>query len=470
MRSSTPSDAETGTPHHSFEEHPHHPFEDHPHHTVFALSLPVLISLVAEPLTGLVDTAFVKDLGAETLAALGLATALFSAVLWAFNFLGIGTQTEVATAEGAGDPARARAAFGSALALAAALGVVLALLAWPFVGHWARFMGAHGGMIDDASVYLRIRLLGAPATLVMMASFGALRGLQDMRTPLRVAVASNLLNVVLDALLIFGAGPVPALGIAGAALASTLAQWSAAAWAAAAARRGLGLPERVRLGEALRLFVVGRDLFVRTGLLIGFLLLGTRVATQAGADTGAAHHAIRTVWTFLAFLLDAYATAAQSLVGFFLGAGRREAARRVAAVTCGWGLASGVAVAVLLWAGEDLVAAAFVPEGARALFATAWWIAVVAQPLNALAFVTDGILWGAGDYRYMRNAMVVASVAAGLLLLSLDVTRPDVIVKVNAVIVGWIVIRAGAGLLRVWPGVGRSPLRADPAAPSRVSP
>jgi len=113
---------------------------------------------------------------------------------------------------------------------------------------------------------------------------------------------------------------------------------------------------------------------------------------------------------------------------------------------------------------------AFVPERARALFATAWWIAVVAQPLNALAFVTDGILWGAGDYRYMRNAMVVASVAAGLLLLSLDVTRPDVIVKVNAVIVGWIVIRAGAGLLRVWPGVGRSPLRADPQAPLRVSP
>lgn len=436
-----------------------HPFETHPHRTVFALTLPVLVSLVAEPVTGLVDTYFVKDLGAVPLAALGLATTLLSAVLWVFNFLGIGTQTQVATADGAGDPSAARARFGSALAVAFGLGCALAAAGWPLVEAGARLMGASGAMVDDAAVYLRIRLIGAPATLVMMAGFGALRGLQDMRTPLYVAVASNGLNVVLDALLIFGAGPIPAFGIAGAAWASTAAQWTAAGWATAAARRRVGLPERVRLGDALQLFVVGRDLFLRTGLLIAFLALGTRVATLAGADTGAAHHAIRMVWTFVAFLLDAYATAAQSLVGWFLGSDRRALARRVAAITCGWGFVSGVTIAALLWLGEGVVARALVPDGARALFASAWWIAAAAQPLNALAFVTDGILWGAGDYRYMRNGMIAASVSGGAALLTLDVDRPDVIVIVNLVIVAWIVIRAAAGMLRVWPGLGASPLR-----------
>ena len=101
---------------------PSHPFVARPHRTVFALSLPVLVSLVAEPMTGLVDTAFVKELGAAPLAALGLSVILFSSVLWAFNFLGVGTQTEVATADGAGDAARAREAFGTALALAIGLG------------------------------------------------------------------------------------------------------------------------------------------------------------------------------------------------------------------------------------------------------------------------------------------------------------------------------------------------------------
>ncbi|HKJ25788.1 MAG TPA: MATE family efflux transporter [Myxococcota bacterium] len=437
-----------------------HPFLSRPHHTVFALSLPVLVSLVAEPLTGLVDTFFVKDLGAVPLAALGLSVILFSSVLWAFNFLGIGTQTEVATADGAGDRARASDAFGAALAVAVVLGVVLGAGCWPFVEAGARAMGASGAMTGDAAVYLRIRLVGAPATLVMMTSFGALRGLQDMRTPLRVAVATNLMNVGLDALLIFGAGPIPAFGIAGAAWASTAAQWAAALWGGTAAILRLGRPERVCLRDALGLFVVGRDLFVRTGMLIGFLVLGTRVATRAGADTGAAHHAIRQVWTFLAFLLDAYATAAQSLVGYFLGADLREQARRVARITCGWGVATGALVTAAMFAGQGLVAAAFVPESARATFATAWWVAALAQPLNAVAFVTDGILWGAGDYRYMRNGMVLASGTCGAAMLALDVEASDVLLRINLVIVAWIAIRSAVGLVRIWPGVGASRLRA----------
>jgi MATE family multidrug resistance protein len=438
---------------------PRHPFLSRPHHTVFALSLPVLVSLVAEPLTGLVDTFFVKDLGAVPLAALGLSVILFSSVLWAFNFLGIGTQTEVATADGAGRRERASEAFGAAIVVAVGLGVLLGLLCWPAVETGARLMGADDAMTRDAAVYLRIRLLGAPATLAMMASFGALRGLQDMRTPLRVAVGSNLLNVGLDALLIPGAGPVPALGVAGAAWASTAAQWTAALWGASAAVLRLGRPGRVRWRDALGLFVVGRDLFVRTGLLIGFLMLGTRVATRAGADTGAAHHAIRQVWTFLAFLLDAYALAAQSLVGWFLGAGLREQARRVARITCGWGVATGAVVMGAMLAGQGLVAAAFVPESARATFATAWWIAAVAQPVNAVAFVTDGILWGAGDYRYLRNGMIAASGTGAAALLALDVDAPDVLVSINLVIVAWVAVRATVGWLRVWPGLGASPLR-----------
>ena len=77
-----------------------HPFVASPHRTLFSMSLPVLLSLIAEPLTGLVDTAFVARLGSESLAALGVGTVALSSIFWAFNFLGIGTQTEVAQAHG----------------------------------------------------------------------------------------------------------------------------------------------------------------------------------------------------------------------------------------------------------------------------------------------------------------------------------------------------------------------------------
>ena len=85
-----------------------HSFVRHPHRTLVRLTVPVLISLIAEPLTGLADTAFVARLGATPLAALGVGTVLLSSVFWVFNFLGIGTQTEVAHALGNPGDTRAR--------------------------------------------------------------------------------------------------------------------------------------------------------------------------------------------------------------------------------------------------------------------------------------------------------------------------------------------------------------------------
>lgn len=79
-----------------------HPFESNPHHTLIILAIPVLFSLIAEPLTGLIDTAFISQLGIEALAALGVGTTLISGLFWIFNFLNIGTQTRVAQYLGAG--------------------------------------------------------------------------------------------------------------------------------------------------------------------------------------------------------------------------------------------------------------------------------------------------------------------------------------------------------------------------------
>ncbi|MEM6337411.1 MAG: MATE family efflux transporter, partial [Bacteroidota bacterium] len=97
-------------------------FNERPHRTFVALSIPVLFSLVAEPVTGLVDTAFVAQLGAEALAGLGVGTIVLSGVFWAFNFLGIGTQTEVAQAFGGEATARARQITGLAMALGVGIG------------------------------------------------------------------------------------------------------------------------------------------------------------------------------------------------------------------------------------------------------------------------------------------------------------------------------------------------------------
>jgi MATE family multidrug resistance protein len=439
-----------------------HPFLRAPHRTMVTLSLPVLLSLIAEPLTGIADTAFVARLGAGPAAALGVATMLLSSIFWVFNFLGIGTQTAVARAHGAAGAAARDAADAVATALLAALlgGTLLALLAWPFLDGLAAFMGAGDDVRADAVIYLRIRLFAAPAVLATIVAFGALRGRQDMRTPFWIAVSVNMVNVVLDALLIFGSGPVPALGVAGAAWATTVSQIAGASWAVAAAWRALGPFDRVKLRTMLDLLVVGRDLVLRTALLLAFLVLATRAATHAGADAGAAHQAVRQVWTLTALLLDAYAATAQTLVGYFIGAGRVAVARRVAAVGCQWGAATGLLLTLAMLAGTRQVGWLLVPIAASGAFPAAWIVAALAQPLNALSFVTDGVHWGTGDFRYLRNAMLVATLACALLLALVDVHAPDALLDVWLVTAAWIAIRAAFGVLRIWPGSARAPLAA----------
>ncbi len=436
-----------------------HPFVRRPHRTLLRLTLPVLISLIAEPLTGLADTAFIARLGAAPLAALGVGTVLMSSVFWVFNFLGIGTQTEVAHATGSADAEGARDATGLALALATAIGCGIALLGWPFLDAAARFMSNDVEVQNGAVAYLRIRLLAAPAVLVTVAAFGALRGLQDMRTPLWIALGINALNLALDPLLIFGAGPVPALGIAGAAWATLVAQTIGAVAAFAAVRRRPGLPPRVYWRGARRLFAVGRDLFFRTGLLLAFILLSTRSATRIGVEAGAAHQAIRQVWVFTALFLDAYAATAQSLVAYFLGAGRRRLARRASGVALVWSFATGAALTAAMLLLEGPTARLLVPAPARAVFGAAWLTAALAQPLNSVSFATDGILWGAHDYRYLRNAMFAATALGIGTLFALDLRHADALEHIWLVTGGWITVRSVFGLGRIWPGFGKSPLR-----------
>ncbi len=436
-----------------------HAFVRRPHRTLVGLSIPVMFSLIAEPLTGAVDTAFLAQLGAVPAAALGVATMLLSSLFWIFNFLGVGTQTEVARALGEAAPDHARDAAGLALALALSIGVGLALLSWPVLEVAVAFMSTDI-LVQRASVtYLEIRLIGGPAVLLTMAAFGAMRGLQDMRTPLQIAVAANVINVMLDVVLISGFGPVPAMGVAGAAWAATVGQWVGALWALYAVRRRLGLPPALRWREARSLLRVGRDLTARTGLLLLFIFLGTRAATLSGTEVGAAHQAIRQIWMLSALVLDAFAMTAQSLIGFFHSGNRSDLARRVAGVACVWGLGSGVLLTVGMLASTDIVALLLVPESAREIFPRAWIIAAITQPLNALSFVTDGIHWGTRDYPYLRNAMFTATGVGTLILFAISGEPEAALAWIWWATAVWIAIRTLFGMGRIWPGWGTSPLK-----------
>jgi len=433
-----------------------HPFIKRPHRTLISLSLPVLFSLTAEPITALVDTAFISSLGVVPLAALGVGTTALSSLFWMFNFLGVGAQTEIAQAYGKGDQEKVKKTLSLALLLAAGFGLLLIMMIGPSAAWLAGLLGASGAVKTNAVSYMQIRLFGAPAVLLTLVSFGALRGRLDMKTPLWIALGVNVLNILLDWLMIFGRGPFPILGVAGSALASTISQWLGALAGILLVNKKLGLTREIAFKDAGELLSIGGDMFIRTGILNLFLAYTTRVANQLGADAGAAHQVIRQMWVFTALVLDAFAATVQSLVGFFIGRDSLSNAKHVVRVGFWWSIGTGVVLGVLMWVGRNLVVDLLVPFTAVQVFLSAWGVSAISQPINSLAFLTDGVHWGTGDFRYLRNVMLLASLAGIIGIWTLEQSSHNSLAWVWILIGGWNILRGLFGILRIWPGIGQS--------------
>jgi putative MATE family efflux protein len=378
---------------------------------ILRLALPALATLVAEPVYVLTDTAIVGHLGTTQLAGLSLASAALLTAHAVFIFLAYGTTSSVARLLGAG---RAREAAGQAvqgLWLALGLGLLtgtgLAAAAGPIV----RLLGGDGAVGHAGVVYLRVSAAGVPAQLLVLAGVGYLRGLQNTRLPLVVAVGTSLVNLGLEVWWIFGLG----FGIGASAVATVAAQWVAAvAFLVPIVRRVRRLDVAVTPDPAaLRgLLTVGVHLLVRTAALRVALLAGTVAAARLGTVDLAAYEIGFQVWSFLALALDSVAIAAQVLVGRSLGAGDAARARQVGRRVNQWGLATGALAGTAVIVGRGPLAQLFSDD--HAVLAAArwslWWVGLV-QPLNGWVFALDGTLIGAGDQRYLAWATAVASAA-----------------------------------------------------------
>ena len=328
---------------------------------IVRLAVPAFLALVAEPLFLLGDAAVVGHLGTEELAGLGIAATVLQTAVGLCVFLAYGTTASVARSLGAGDLRAALAQGVDGLWLATGLGVVLTVagvaLADPLVG----VFGASAAVEEQAVAYLRVAVLGITPLLLMLAATGVLRGLQDTRTPLVVAVVGNVANLVLNVVLVCGAG----LGIAGSALGSVLAQVGCAAALTVVVVRGARRersplrPDRAGIARSGR---AGVALVVRT-LTLRAALLVTAYAVTAGGTAGeiATHQLALTLWTFLAFVLDAVAIAAQAITGRYLGAGDVATVREVTRRMIRWGWVGGAVTGVLLAAASPVVGSSSPP-------------------------------------------------------------------------------------------------------------
>jgi putative MATE family efflux protein len=401
---------------------------------IAGLALPALGVLAAEPLYLLFDLAVVGRLGALALAGLAIGGLVLALVSSQLTFLSYGTTARASRFFGAGDRGAAVGEGVQATWLGIGLGVViLAVVQAVAVGLLAVI--ADGGEIAaEALPWLRIAILGAPAILISLAGNGWMRGVQDTVRPLRYVVSGFAVSAVLCPLLVYGWLGLPRMELAGSAVANVIGQWLAAAMFCRAL-----LVERVPLRidfSVLRAQVVmGRDLVVRTLAFQACFVSAAAVAARFGAAAVAAHQVVLQLWSFLALVLDSLAIAAQSLVGAALGAGQLAHAKSVAWRVTVFSTVGAAVLAAAFAAGSSVLPTLFTAD--RSVLdeiGVPWWFLVAQLPVAGIVFALDGVLLGAGDARFMRNATLASALIGFLPLI-------------------WMSLVFGWGLLGIWSGL-----------------
>ncbi|WP_344600681.1 MATE family efflux transporter [Streptomyces glaucus] len=374
---------------------------------IVALAVPAFGALVAEPLFVLADSAIVGHLGTAQLAGLGVASALLTTAVSIFVFLAYATTAAVARRVGAGELQAAIRQGMDGIWLALLLGAAVIAVVLPTAPALVSLFGTSDTAAPYATTYLRISALGIPAMLVVLAATGVLRGLQDTKTPLYVAVAGFIANAALNAGLVYGAG----LGIAGSAWGTVIAQCGMAAVylvvvVRGARRHGASLrPDAAGIRASAQ---AGVPLLVRTLSLRAILMIATAVAARLGDADVAAHQIILSLWSLLAFALDAIAIAGQAIIGRCLGAGDAQGARDACRRMVEWGTAVGVVLGVLVVVARPVFLPLFTSDSlVKNAALPALIVVALSQPISGVVFVLDGVLMGAGDGPYLAWAMLV---------------------------------------------------------------
>jgi putative MATE family efflux protein len=376
-----------------------------------------MIALIAEPLLGLVDTALVGHLGSTQLAAMAIVTTFLSSVIWLFNFLISGTTANIAYLNGKGDEEGKRQFYSQSVFLALIIAFLLVVIGYLFQKTVFLLMGASPEVAEVASLYYKIRLAGIPFVFMYFIGMGFLRGIKDMKTPMFISIAINILNAMLDYILIYGIpGLLKGFGLPGAAAATIFSQFlGAVAYLVIIARRYSVFPhpEQVKnLDMSLfkHLIKVNRHLFFRTFFLLLGFTFATAMASRMDKVILAAHQIGIQIWLFLSFALDSFGIAAQAIAGNFKGKGLPGLIHRYGKILIQYGLALGISFALILFILNVNIFRLFTTE--RAVIENLHRIflfLILFQPMNGIIFLLDGLLIGVLDTRFLMIELFIAS-------------------------------------------------------------
>lgn len=381
------------------------------------LAIPAIIAGIAEPVLSSTDAAVVgniSEFGTESLAAVGIVGSFLSMLIWVLAQTRSAISTIVSQNLGAGKIDELKNFPAQAIYFNVILSLIVLSTTYFFVDEIFRLLNAEGLILQFSLDYYNIRVWGFPLTLFTFGAFGIFRGLQNTFWPMMVAIAGTIVNIILDFALVYGVSDfIPKMGIEGAAWASLIAQVVMALFALflLLTKTNVSLKLTFPLHPEIRRLVhMSFNLFIRSIALNAALMLAVREATALGTEYIAAHAIAINIWLFTAFFVDGYGAAGNIISGKLLGAKDYKKLWRLTHKVNLYNLG----IAGLLMIG---LAVFYHPLGTifnkdpmvLEVFYGVFFMVIISQPLNALAFTFDAIFKGLGEMAYLRNVLLGAT-------------------------------------------------------------
>lgn len=368
---------------------------------ILALAIPATIENVLQTAVGFIDALMISRIGLVAVTAVGIANTILNVYLALFIALGVGASALIAQKIGAKRPDEAQKVTNQAVMLTLAVSLLLGIISIVFGESLLRVMGASEAVLQEALQFFMV-VGGGALFMGLMTIFGSiLRATGDTKSPMKISVVVNIGNVVIDYILIFGLGPIPALGVLGTAIGTVLS-------------RGLGcwlLYRKVQQSESpadhASLFNSGNyrplvnlsipatleRLVMRLGQVLYFGLI-----VSISAKTFAAHSIAGNIESFTYMPAYGLATAATTLVGNAVGAGESQQAKRYGYSAAKYGVIFMSLLGVVLFFGAPFFASLFTSDQeALRQIVIALRIDAFAQPGLAISLITTGALQGMGD-------------------------------------------------------------------------
>lgn len=383
---------------------------------ILRLAIPNIISNLSVPLLGAVDTALVGHLEeVYYLGAIAVGSMIFNFLFWGFGFLRMGTTGLTAQAFGEGNRRESILILARALAVAAIFSSLIILLqAWiADLSFW--LVKASPEVERYTKIYFDIRIYSAPATLGLYAINGWFLGMQNARYPMAVTIFLNALNIALDVLFVYGlnmhvdgvATGTLIARYAGIGLALVLLVWKYREWLGEFVHRQL-----MEMAAVKKFFSVNRDIFIRTLCLIFTFSFFTAKSAEFGDVILAANSILLQLWMIVAYGIDGFAFAAESLIGRYTGARDPGRIRLAVFYSFGWGVGIGIAASVIYALFDVRILYLFTDQQNvidTAMIFFAWTIA--GPTVSSFCYIWDGIFIGATATSPMRDSMLIATLA-----------------------------------------------------------